>query len=289
MQSTATRGVVAKRLRTSFAGLLVGLISVFTVSLSSPAAAEETVSTTYPTTCGRMICGFPLPTIWPQSVEYEGVTCTLPGVTCPTAAANRMGKDGVFVVGVAFSGAASVAATTVHTLTTTPPYTNPSNGQVFPGARFLYDGAAGAEPHTVTFTIDRAADNQSLLALGGTATMSVYLDDLTDGSSLTIVNERAIANSSAFATDPTVSVDPSQLTMGHTYNARVVTRVSLPVGALPSTTVYYRNFKLTATADVPIVETPMVSGTMLSVLGGAAALGFVVFTVRKRRAAVVGR
>ena len=289
MKSTASIGI-AKKSRTTFAGLLVGLIAVFTFSLSSPAAADETVSTTYPTTCGRMICSFPLPTVWPQSVEYEGVTCTLPGVTCPTATAGRAAKDGAFVVGVTFSGLTSVAATTVHTLTTTGPYTNPNNGQVFPGARFVYNGAAGVKPDTVTFTIDRSANSQSLLSLGGTASMSVYLDDLTDGTSLTIVNERAIANSPTFATDPSVSVDPNQLTMGHTYNARVVTRVSLPVGALPSTTVYYRDFKLTATGVVPVVDTPMVSATTASALGGAAALGLgIAFVARRRRSATADR
>ena len=285
MKSTATIGV-ARRSRTTFVGLLVGLlvglVASFTAFLSSPAAAEETVSTTYPTVCARMICPFPLPTVWPQSVEYQGVTCTLPGVTCPTAVAGRHAKDGTFVVGVTFSGLTSVAATTVHTLTTPGPFTSGRNA--VPGARFVYNGAGGYEPHTVTFTIDRAATTESLLAVGGTATMSVYLDDLTDGTSLTVVNERPIANSSAFATDPTVSVNPNQLTMGHTYNARVVTRVSTLVGAIPSTTVYYRNFNLTATADVPVVETPMVSITTLSALGAAAALGFVtVLVVRRRR------
>ena len=62
--------------------------------------------------------------------------------------------------------------------------------------------------------------------------MSVYLDDLTAGTSLTVVDARPIENSSSFVTDPTVSVDPSQLTMGHTYNARVVTK-RFPAGRRP--------------------------------------------------------
>ena len=288
MKSSTTIGV-PKRSRTTLAkvlvGLLVGLVVGFIPAFTAPAAAGQIVSTTYPTVCARMLCSFPLPTIWPQSVQYEGITCALPGVTCPTAVANRQTKDGAFVTGVTFSGVASVAATTSLTLTTTPPYTNPNNGQVFPGARFVYNGAAGNQPDTVTFTIDRAVDAQSLLALGGTATMSVYLDDLTAGTSLTVVNERPITNSPAWATDPTVSVDPNQLTMGHTYNARVVTSVSQPVGVLPSTTVYYRNFNLTATADVPVVDTPMINTAALGWIALAAlvVVGGVV-GIRRRRA-----
>jgi hypothetical protein len=264
--------------------LLVGLVVGGAAAFTSPAAAAQVVTTTYPTVCGRMLCTFPLPSTWPYSVQYEGVTCTLPGVTCPTAVSGRAAKDGAFVEAVHFSGAASVAATTAVTLTTPGPFTNSTNGQVFPGAQFVYNGAAGFKPDTVTFTIDRAASTQSLLALGGTATMSVYLDDLTDGTSLTVVNERPIADSSAFATDPTVSVDPNQLTMGHTYNARVVTKLSQPVGAVPDTTVYYRNFALTATGTAPVVDTPMISSEALGWLAVAALIvaGGVV-AIRRRR------
>jgi LPXTG-motif cell wall-anchored protein len=231
-----------------------------------------------------MLCSFPLPTTWTSSVQYEGVTCTLPGVTCPTATSGRAAKDGAFVEAVIFSGVASVAATTTVTLTTFGPLTNPTTGQVFPGPQFVYNGAAGVQPDTVTFTIDRAANIQSLLSLGGTATMSVYLDDLTAGTSLTVVNGRPIADSSAFVTDPTVSVDPTQLTMGHTYNARVVTSFSQPVGVLPNTIVYYRNFNLTATGQVPVVDTSMISPEALSWIGLGALLvvgGFV--AIRRRR------
>ena len=103
-------------------------------------------------------------------------------------------------------------------------------------------------PDTVTFTIDRAADNQSLLDLGGTATMSVYADDVDAGTSLTLVDRRPITNSATVPTDPAVSVDPSQLTMGHTTTS-VWSPGFGPAGVLANMNVWYSNFRLKATAE----------------------------------------
>ncbi len=215
----------------------VAALAIAITGLAGPATASAEIKTsTYPTACSLMFCQFPLPTVWSQSVSYEGVTCTLPGVTCPAVTGGRQAFQQRFVAGVTFSGLASVAATAVHSWITPT------------GVQFTYNGAAGLQPDSVTFTIDRAAQVQSLLDLGGGASMSVFLDDLDAGTSLKIVDQRPIANQDDWATDPTVSVDPSQLTMGHKYSARVVTRVSFPVGVLPNTTVYYRNFVLKATA-----------------------------------------
>jgi hypothetical protein len=79
--------------------------------------------------------------------------------------------------------------------------------------------------------------------------MSVFLDDLNASTSFTLVNQRPIVQQDEFATDPVVSVDPSELTIGHKYSARVVTRFTFPVGETPDTRVYYHNFVLTATAE----------------------------------------
>ena len=94
---TATTAIVA-------AAGAVGLIGA-----SSASAATKT--TTYPTVCGAMICTFPLATLWPESVAYEGVTCTLPGITCPTANVARDCKGRQIRARVSFTGVASVAAT----------------------------------------------------------------------------------------------------------------------------------------------------------------------------------
>jgi hypothetical protein len=218
------------------AGIAVLAIAVAGL-IGTQSASAATKTTSYPTECSAMLCKFPLPTVWNQSVSFEGVTCILPGVTCPSVSGGRYAFDGKFVAGVTFSGLASVAATAVHSWITPT------------GVQFVYDGAGGSVPDSLSFTIDHAAKVQSLLELGGSATTSVFLDDLTAGTSLTVVNQRPITNQEHFATDPTVSVDPSQLTIGHKYSARVVTRVSFPVGVLPSTTIYYRNFVLTASAE----------------------------------------
>jgi hypothetical protein len=239
----------ATKLGVKLAVLTVAALGVMGLGGSTASAEAATASTTYPgTPCGTFVCQFPLPTVWPQSVEYEGVTCILPGVTCPTANAARAAKDGKFTTAVVFGGVASVAATVNHTLSAPPEGALP-NGTPYPGGQFIYNGAGGSAPDSLTFTIDRAATDNGLLALGGTASMSVFLDDLTDGTSLNLVNARPILPAANLSTDPAVTVEPSQLTFGHRYRPRVVTRVSFPVGVLPNFIVYYSNFKLIASAE----------------------------------------
>ena len=74
MKSSTTIGV-AKRSRTTFAkllvGLLVGLVVGFDTRTHCAGSGGTDVSTTYPTVCAQMICPFPLPTIWPQSVPVR--------------------------------------------------------------------------------------------------------------------------------------------------------------------------------------------------------------------------
>jgi hypothetical protein len=228
-----------RNLRASIAVLAVAVAAL--VGTGSASAATKT--TTYPTVCGSMLCSFPLPTLWNQSVSYENATCVQPDQSCPNVTGVRAAHGGRFVPAVVLSGTATVAATAAHSWIT------PGPGPFSSGVQFTYDGAGGSQPDSLTFTIDRATEIQPLLDLGGSATMSVFLDDLDASTSFTLVNQRPIVEQEDFATDPTVSLDPSQLTIGHKYSARVVTRFSFPVGDLPDTTVFYRNFVLRAMAE----------------------------------------
>ena len=208
------------------------------------AAAAKTKASTYPTNCARMLCSFPLPTVWNADVKYEGITCTLPGVTCPSVTSGRFSAFGSFAPGIRFSGVASAAGAVTHTWTTPNLVNRPEQNIIF-----VYKGADGSRPDALTFTIDRSVANNSLIDIGNTATMSVFLDDLDTGTSLSLVNARPVTVSSGFATDPVIDVDPRELKIGHTYAARVATRFSFTVGAVPDLTILYRNFNLRATAE----------------------------------------
>jgi hypothetical protein len=228
-----------RNLRASAAVLAVAVAAL--VGTGSASAATKT--STYPTMCSSMLCSFPLPTVWNQSVSYESVDCVQADASCPTITGARAAFDGVFTPAITFSGTATVAATAAHSWITPGPTPFSS------GVQFIYNGAGGSHPDSLTFTIDRAAHVQALLDLGGSATTSVFLDDLDAGTSLRLVDQRPIVEQEHFATDPVVSVDPSQLTIGDRYSARVVTRFSFPVGDMPSSTIYYHNFVLRATAE----------------------------------------
>lgn len=112
---------------------------------------------------------------------------------------------------------------------------------------FVYTGAKGAQPNGVTFNLDRRATVQSLLDLGGNATYRVVIDNLTKGTSLTIIDTTQVAESGAWTAIPTVNVNPNQLTRTDTYRFRIITRFAYPVGVIPSAAVQYDNVVLSAT------------------------------------------
>ena len=179
---------------------------------------------------------------WTGTATYEGVLCILPGVTCPAVSHNTVGTGGAPPVepssGVSgyiassAGGVASVAATGVST------WASPS---------FVYRGASDEDPNAVTFNLDRRASVQALLDLGGNATYRVQADNLTKGTSLTIIDTTPIPDSAPWTAIPTVNINPNQLVRGDSYRFRIVTRFSYPVGVIPTATVHYDNVVMSAT------------------------------------------
>ena len=176
---------------------------------------------------------------WTSATAYEGLTCSLPGVTCPAldhdtvltggAPPNTNGSSGYIRSEV--GGLASVAGTAVST------WASPS---------FTYNGVAGAEPDTLSFTLDRRANIQALVDLGGNVTYRVVMDNLTKGNTLIVIDQTTVSESGSWSSIPSVGVNPNQVVEGDEYRFRIITRFTFPVGVIPSSQVSYDNVVLSA-------------------------------------------
>ena len=132
-------------------------------------------------------------------------------------------------------GLASLLSTTRATLTS---------------PNFTYNGAAGEVPDSLQFTMDKRADVDALLQLLDEANYSVFLDRIGNGGgSVTVAENVDVANFNQWTSIAAISVDPSQLTIGHTYRIRIVTELDLPVGVIDDANFDYDNVVLRADAE----------------------------------------
>jgi Thrombospondin type 3 repeat/RTX calcium-binding nonapeptide repeat (4 copies) len=176
---------------------------------------------------------------WSDSSEYTNGLC-VPAVTCPAVDSFYVPSDGAGGADDGFyrtelSGLASLLSTTRATLTS---------------PTFTYNGAAGEVPDSLAFTMDKRADVDALLQLLTDANYSVYLDRIGNGGgSVTVVDQVDVANFNQWTSIASVAVDPSQLTIGHTYRIRIVTELDLPVGVIDDATFDYDNVALRADVE----------------------------------------
>ena len=105
---------------------------------------------------------------------------------------------------------------------------------------FTYNGAAGATPDEVLFTLDRQADADALLQLLTDTDFNIVLDDLTAGTSVPVVEDQDIPNVETWTSLAAVSVAPEQLVIGNEYSIRIVADLSMPVGCDPGRAVRLR-------------------------------------------------
>ena len=180
---------------------------------------------------------------WTDSSQYTNGLC-VPAVTCPAVGSFYVPAGGAGGVDDGFYrtrlvGLASLLSTTRATLVS---------------PTFTYDGAAGEVPDSLALTLDKRADVDALLQLLTEVNYSVYLDRIGNGGgSVTIVDHVDVANFNQWTSIASVSVNPNQLTIGHTYRIRIVTELDLPVGVIDDANFDYDNVVLRAdsTDDPP--------------------------------------
>lgn len=224
---------MGSKLRTLFGVAVAATLSLGAAPLAGAATSEyhpNAESRTFADSAGG----------WTGSSEFTNGLCVA-GVTCPAVTNTYVASGGAGGVDDGFlrselNGLASLLSTTRAT------FTSPN---------FTYNGAAGQQPDSVSFTLDRRADAGALLQLLPEADLSVFLDRV-GGNSLTVVDQVDIADVDSFTSIPAVSVNPNQLTVGADYRIRIVTELDLPVGVVPDATFDYDNVVLRAVkADPP--------------------------------------
>jgi Thrombospondin type 3 repeat len=226
-----------RNLRVALAALAIGI-----TGLAMAGSASAATSLYHPDEKSRkMWGGTPSGSSgWTSSSSYQNGVCVAP-VTCPAVLHSFLLKGSAPGGGIdtqlmtRMSGVASLGVTAVSTWT---------------GPSFTYNGAAGEQPDSVSFVLDRAANVSNLLSVGGSADWSFVLDDLTTGTSLSVVDQApANSNTNGTLTIPAVSIDPSQLTIGNSYQMRIISRAAVPTAAvLQLITFNYDNVVVTATA-----------------------------------------
>jgi hypothetical protein len=177
---------------------------------------------------------------WTGSSDAHGL-CLLQPLLCPEVDNDHVASGGAGGPGDGFLrtsalGLVSVAGD-VEGIWTSPAFT--------------YSGVAGALPDQVTFSLARRADVGDLLQLLGSAGYSVELINVTQASSLQLVNQTPQTDTTTWTTIPTVTVDPAQLTLDDSYRIRIRSRFSAPIGVIVTTFADYDNVVLRAATAEP--------------------------------------
>jgi Ca2+-binding RTX toxin-like protein len=176
---------------------------------------------------------------WEGSSGYTAGLCQLQPLVCPgidnfhVPSGGATGEDDGFLRS-RFSGLSSVLS---------------RSRAIWTSPAFTYQGAEGTTPDKLFFTLDRKTNAGTLLQLLERAELRVFLDNVTDTTSLTVIGGREIANVSDWTSIASVSVDPGQMSVGDQYRLRVVTELEAPVGVVVDGDFDYDNVLLRATSS----------------------------------------
>lgn len=112
---------------------------------------------------------------------------------------------------------------------------------------FEYRGVSGAQPDQLSMNLARRADVDAFAEVSGNqATYSVSLRDVSNGQNVAVIQGRSLSGSTEWAEIPTVSVDPTLLTIGHSYRISITSRFESGSQLLPRSTADYDRVRLQA-------------------------------------------
>jgi hypothetical protein len=115
---------------------------------------------------------------------------------------------------------------------------------------FTYNGVNGEKPTDVALSLSHLANIGALLSVTGNSVQySFELVDETTGKSLRLVDEQSLRPDAGWTEAPLVSLRPGQLTIGHQYRLRIITRFIYGAEVIPGGSVGYDDVALVATRD----------------------------------------
>lgn len=206
-----------------------------TLALAGPAAAETTVLYAPDSNARDFATGDGGWTASSEASELCVAPVTCPELTSGFAAGGGAGgaADGFF--GTQISGLTGVAA---------------ESRAILLGPAFIYQGVDGKRPDELAITASHLAQVEPLLSVAGNSVDYAIelLDVTTGGDALRVVDWTALGNDQAWTREPSGSVVPGALTIGHQYRIRIITRFTYGVEVVPGGQVGYDDVALVASA-----------------------------------------
>jgi hypothetical protein len=186
---------------------------------------------------------------WVSSVDYNGLVC-IPGVTCPTANPTYRSTGGLD--GVADGHVRNTFGTLLGVLSTTSIiWTSPS---------FVAPSSIDA----ATLELQIRPQIASLLAIG-TVSVQTRIVDVADPSQTFVVADTPLTAASAGFAPRQLTVDPTKLVAGRTYQIQTSTNQTTNVSAVTSGNVDFDSIALTLSdLDLPLNLVGSVTGNALS-------------------------
>jgi hypothetical protein len=174
---------------------------------------------------------------WTSSTSTEG-TCLAP-LLCASAENSFQPTGGADDGGFIRSAYTGVVGAMAVAGTTTAVWQSPS---------FTYTGAGGTTPTDVSFSVDRRANVDQLLAVAGnSAEYAVRLIDVSaGGESLPLVGPTTLAGARSWTSVRSGSIDPAALARGHEYRILISNRFTSGTSVFVSGSADYDNVVLEA-------------------------------------------
>lgn len=176
---------------------------------------------------------------WTQTTKTEGACVA--SLLCATVVNNWTNAGGADNDGY--------IRTQVSSTLTTEPGTSVG---VWSSPAFTYAGTGGQVPKFVTFDLSIRPVVNALLGASALneANYRVDLIDQATGTGLIVIPATPLVNDSGWTSVPTVSVNPSQLVIGHGYKIQISTSYRSTAAVLATGEVGYDNVRLTTSNGV---------------------------------------
>lgn len=174
---------------------------------------------------------------WDSSSSTEGIC--LPPLLCASVENSFQGSGGADGGGFIRSAYTGVVGAAAVGGTTTAVWQSPP---------FTYAGAAGADPGSIGFAMDRRANVDQLLAVAGnSAEFSVRLNDLSaGGEGVTLIAPTTLAGAGSWTGVSRGSIEPGSLTIGDEYRIQISSRFTSGTSVLVTGSADYDNVVLSA-------------------------------------------
>jgi hypothetical protein len=223
------RSALSRRAGTVVAACLASLLLIL------PAEAGAATSKYPGAAAARGFSGGPAG--WTSTTSNEGIC--LPPLLCASAENSFQASGGADGAGFIRSSYTGVAGVTAVGGTTSAIWESPA---------FTYAGVNGGEAASVSFSLDRRASVDQLLAVAGnSAEYSVRLIDLSEGGEAsTLIASTTLAGAGSWTEVQRGSIDPGSLTPGDEYRIQITSRFTSGTSVVVTGSADYDNVVLSA-------------------------------------------